>query len=164
MEKSCSLVLGKTQNPRAFKGIDVNQLRVRWKFNKKAWITGLIFKEWLKNLDLKMKLCKRKILLLMDNCSSHACKDVEMSNVVVKFLPANTTSWLQPLDAGIIKNFKTHFHKLLLQHIVAHIDSCASATELTKQLNVPHVVNWIARSWDSVSATTISSCFARCGL
>ena len=163
-EKLQPLVIGKSQNPRAFKGIDVNQLRVRWRFNKKAWMTGLIFKEWLKNLDLKMRLRKRKILLLMDNCSSHACKDVEMNNVVVKFLPANMTSWLQPLDAGIIKNFKMHFRKLLLQHIVARIDSCASATELTKQLNVLHAVNWIARSWDSVSATTISSCSARCGL
>ena len=46
---------------------------------------------------------------------------------------------------------------------MARIDSCVSATELMKQLNVLHAINWTVRSWDSVSATTISNCFTRCG-
>ena len=78
-------------------------------------------------------------------------------------VPANTTSCLQPLDAGIIKMFKLHFRKQLLKHVVARIDSCTSATELTKQLNVLHAVNWIARSWHTVPATTITKCFTACG-
>ena len=49
------------------------------------------------------------MLLLVDNVSSHnpELKD-KFSNIKVVFLPTNTTSRLQPLDAGIIKNFKVH--------------------------------------------------------
>ena len=99
----------------------------------------------------------------MDNVSSHAASEVSLSNVTVKFLPANITSCLQPLDAGIIKMFKVLFHKHLLSHVVARMDSCNSATELSKQVNVLHVINWIVQSWKSVSAETIKKCFAHCG-
>ena len=42
----------------------------------------------------------------------------------------------------------------------AHMDSCNSATELSKQVNVLHAINWIVQSWKSVSAETKKKCFA----
>ena len=53
----------------------------------------------------------RSILLMMDNAGCHP-HDLEgkFSNVKVVF-PANTTSKLQPLDLGIIKNFKSYYRK-----------------------------------------------------
>ncbi len=38
--------------------------------NKKAWVTTKIFKDWLLNLDLKMKKQKRQILVFLDKCSA----------------------------------------------------------------------------------------------
>ena len=74
-------------------------------------------------LNRRMVKEKRNILLLMDNVSSHSpflCES--FSNVKVVFLPVNTTSRLQPLDAGIIKNFKVHYRKQLLKHVLTKVN------------------------------------------
>ena len=65
----------------------------------------------------------RKILLLLDNVSSHSpyLKD-SFSNITVAFLPKNTTSRLLPLDFGIINNFKVYYRKLLVRHTFAAIN------------------------------------------
>ena len=41
-EKLKPVVIGKAQKPRAFMGIDISQLPVHWRFNKKAWMTSKI--------------------------------------------------------------------------------------------------------------------------
>ncbi|CAG8770954.1 6535_t:CDS:2, partial [Cetraspora pellucida] len=38
----------------------------------------------------------------------------------ILFLPKNTTSKIQPIDAGIIASFKLHYHHLQLQHAIDH--------------------------------------------
>jgi len=48
-------------------------------------------------------------LLLLDNCSSHKTENLTLSYVDVYFLLLNTTSKLQPMDAGIIMAFKKHY-------------------------------------------------------
>jgi len=52
----------------------------------------------------------RHILLLIDNAPGHVVDEEEraLSNVKVEFLPPNTTSKIQPMDAGIIAAFKRH--------------------------------------------------------
>ena len=51
----------------------------------------------------------------MDNATCHP-EDMgdKLSHIKVVFLSKNTTSRLQPLDAGIIKNFKCHYQNFLL--------------------------------------------------
>uniref|UniRef100_A0AAV1TAA9 DDE-1 domain-containing protein n=1 Tax=Peronospora matthiolae TaxID=2874970 RepID=A0AAV1TAA9_9STRA len=38
----------------------------------------------------------------MDNAPSHIVADLELINITVQVLPPNTTSKVQPMDAGII--------------------------------------------------------------
>ncbi len=68
-EKLPLLVIGKAANPRCFK--NVNSLQTDYKANKCAWMTSEIFKDWLKKIDLQMKKKKRKIVMIVDNCSAH---------------------------------------------------------------------------------------------
>ena len=81
----------------------------------------------------------------MDNVTSHDpdLKD-KFSNIKVVFLPKNTTSRLQPLDAGIIKNFKVHYRRLLLKHTLAQIDGTdLTASSIVKTVDVLTAIRWI---------------------
>ncbi|CAF0730367.1 unnamed protein product [Brachionus calyciflorus] len=100
-EKMKPLVIGRSRKPRCFDNFDP-EIHVFYRFNKKAWMTGPIFLEWIENFNnyIRLKDPNRNICLLIDNASSH--KDTELSNIVIKFLPTNMTSVLQPLDADII--------------------------------------------------------------
>ena len=60
----------------------------------------------------------------------------KFSNIKVCFLPANATSKLQPLDLGIIQNFKVHYRNYFLRHVLAKIDECTCASEVCKSINV----------------------------
>ena len=42
-EKKKLLVIGKSKNPRCFKGVDVGKLPVTYRWNTKVWMTGVIF-------------------------------------------------------------------------------------------------------------------------
>ena len=46
-----------------------------------------------------------------------------MANVEVIALPPNTTSKLQPLDAGIISSFKRHFRHRQVCHAITLLDA-----------------------------------------
>lgn len=85
---------------------------LRYFSNSKAWMNSDM-DTILTNLNRRFVRERRKILLLLDNVSSHSPEFKEkFSNIKVVFLPVNTTSRLQPLDAGIIKNFKSVLSKV----------------------------------------------------
>ena len=101
------IVIGKSANPRCFKGLrdKSNPYGLPYYSNRKAWMNTDIMTTTVTKLNAKMKREGRKIILLMDNVSLRS-QHLSLLNVKVMFLPMNTTSCLQPLDAGIIKNFK----------------------------------------------------------
>jgi hypothetical protein len=55
----------------------------------------VLFNDWLKSFNFKMRNQKRKVFLKMDNAPSHSVPNV--LNVEIHFLPPTTTSHLQPL-------------------------------------------------------------------
>lgn len=104
----------------------------------------------------------------MDNVSSHSpeLKD-KFSNIKVVFLPVNTTSRLQPLDAGIIKNFKVFYRKLLVKHTLARINESSdevNASTICKSVDVLLAIRWIKQAWEFVTSETVQNCFRRCGI
>ena len=51
-EKESPLVIGKSLRPRCFKNTDFTKMNgFTWRTNKKAWMTGPIFEEWILNFD-----------------------------------------------------------------------------------------------------------------
>ena len=68
-DKLKPLIIGKFGKPRCFKG--VQHLPCEYRQNTKAWMTSVVFEEWLLCLERRMKAEKRRILLIIDNCSSH---------------------------------------------------------------------------------------------
>lgn len=114
-DKLPPFIIGKSQRPRCFKGINMDKLPAIWRNNKKAWMDTKLFTEWLNSVNKRMKKRRRNILLFLDNAPSHPT--IKLSNVMVHFFPANCTSHLQPMDQGIIKTVKMGYRKRLLTSI-----------------------------------------------
>lgn len=63
--------------------------------------------------------------MLTDNCSAHGSLESipPIDNVEILFLPPNSTSKLQPLDAEIIATLKIKYRKIQYEHALDRIDS-----------------------------------------
>ena len=134
---SLPIVIWKSENPRCFKGVNKAKLPVQYYSQQKAWMTSEIMRHILKTQNRKLKLANRSVLLLLDNAGCHP-PDVKdcYTNIKVVFLPPNTTSRLQPLDLGIIKNFKVYYRKLLLSYIVTKMDEHLLASEVANKVDI----------------------------
>nr|XP_014095325.1 tigger transposable element-derived protein 6 [Bactrocera oleae]XP_014095331.1 tigger transposable element-derived protein 6 [Bactrocera oleae]XP_014095339.1 tigger transposable element-derived protein 6 [Bactrocera oleae]XP_014095347.1 tigger transposable element-derived protein 6 [Bactrocera oleae] len=161
-QKELLLVIGKAAIPRAFKHLSLNELPVDWKSNKTAWMTREIMTAWLTQLNRKMRFQNRNIILFLDNAASHQIQ-ISFTNIKLIFLPPITTAACQPLDQGIIQNFKVFYRSSILQHLLPKIDSAVSASELAKSINILEALYFIKTSWDKVKATTFKNCFLKAG-
>src|SRR6266542_3566100 len=61
------LFIHKYENPQALKNINKKTLLVDYYWNKKSWMQVLIWNEYIKKLNNRMKRQNRNILLLIDN-------------------------------------------------------------------------------------------------
>jgi len=82
-------VIEKYKNPRYFKSVNLGSLGCTYQSNAKAWMTQIIFLEWLNAFDLHV--ANRKVLLVLDNCSAHVPLEelptrIQLRNTCVYFL------------------------------------------------------------------------------
>ncbi|KAG8227672.1 hypothetical protein J437_LFUL006983, partial [Ladona fulva] len=94
------VIIGNTANPRCFKGVHLEKVKVEWKSNKNSWMTSGIM------------MC-------------------------------------QPLDLGIVKNFKDFYRKRFLKHLVLRINSSNDLLE--------------AKKLTSIQPSTVTKCFLKAG-
>ena len=100
-EKLPMFVIGKSAKPRCFSGVRNIPCRYR-AHKKKSWMDGVLFEEWIRELDSKFEREGRNVALIVDNCPAHPrVKDLKAINLV--FLPPSTTSKTQPMDQGVIE-------------------------------------------------------------
>ena len=59
-----------------------------------------------------MRKRQKKIALVLDNCTAHPNVS-GLTNIMLVFLPPNTTAKTQPMDTGVIRNIKAHYRKNL---------------------------------------------------
>ena len=71
-----------------------------------------IFEEWLKSINNRFRVENWKILLFIDNASSHFNPDkneqdnLSLLHIRIKFLLSNITAYLQSMNMKIINSFK----------------------------------------------------------
>ena len=87
--------IGKSIKPEYFKG--VKTLLCRYRAQHKSWMSGELFEDWVHELDQKFAVSKRKIALIIDNCTAHPYVE-NLNWVELIFLSPNTTSHTQPVD------------------------------------------------------------------
>ena len=107
----------------------------------------------------------RKVILFLDNATCHPESMIgKFSQIKIVFLPKNTTSRLQPLDAGIIRNFKVKYRKRLVKYVLSRIREDTSATQIVKGVDVLAAIRWLQEAWKEVTNLTIKNCFEKCGI
>ena len=161
-KKEDPVVIGKSANARCFKNLkDVTRpYNCSYFANPKSWMNTEVMTEVLGKLNRRLKQKGRQILLFMDNAPCHPeSLTGQFSNINDTFLPKNTTSKTQPLDASIIANWKVKYKKRLLRHVCGQVDSVKNATEIVKSINVLMAIEWGRQAWDEVSEMTIKKCF-----
>lgn len=80
----------------------------------------------------------RSIILLIDNFSGHYI-DYKPKNIRLEFFAPNMTSFVQPLDAGIIRCFKAYYRRAFCLRV--------------------EVMLMAKEAWASISAQTIENCW-----
>ncbi|CAI5955919.1 unnamed protein product [Closterium sp. NIES-65] len=139
------------------------------------WLS--LFTHFITHLNAAMFAEGRKIVVLLDNASSHMLRAVDawseivcgvrttcMSHVRLVFLPPNTTAFTQPLDQGIIATAKARYRQHWLRAFSGlwNADGATSAVARFRP-NLRDVLEWLSESWTSVGARTIQRCWWRTG-
>ena len=163
--KEKPVVIWKSENPRCMQRFNKSCLPVSYYSQTKAWMTGEILEDILRKLNRRLCSTNRNVLLLMDNAGCHP-EDLseKFSNIKICFLPPNTTSTLQPLDLGIIQNFKVHYRRYFLRYVLSKIDECDSASDVVKSVDILVAIRWVALAWSQVTAETVTKCFRNAGV
>ncbi|KAL3859266.1 hypothetical protein ACJMK2_009493 [Sinanodonta woodiana] len=154
-EKLDALVIGNSKSPKCFKNL--KKLPAQYEASQNAWMTTEIWQSWLKCVDNQMCLQKRSIIILCDNCAAHG-GGIKLSNVKIVFLPPNTTSLIQPMNQGIIANFKKFYRSLVIRKLFTDIDG-SSLEERASNMTVLDALHMIRNAWSNVTQSTIANCY-----
>lgn len=164
-EKEDPIVIGKSANPRCFKRLKnkTKPFKCSYFSNAKAWMRAEIITQILNKLNNRLRRENRNIILFMDNAPCHP-RDLQFSNIKIAWLPCNTTSKTQPLDAGIIKVWKVDVRRKLLRYVCSQLDGKNTASDVIKSVNMLMSIQWGKQAWDDVKLETVMKCFKKVGL
>ena len=121
-------------------------------------MTSLFFEEWLNEWNAELSKEGRKIALVLDNAPCHP--DLSLSNIHLEFLPPNTTSHLQPLNQGIIANFKVKYRTL---YTTKHLCPAIHAGKQPGKVPMYEALQFCKAAWRMVTLRNISRCFRKAG-
>ena len=137
-EKLEMFVIDKSKKPWCFK--NVKQLPCRYWAQKKSWMTGVLFEDWVRKLDPFFRAQSRKVALLIDNCPAHP-EIKNLTNIKLIFLPPNTTSVLQPMDQGVTRSLKAHYQKKVVRLCIKEVESNKPLPEISILQTMKHLVS-----------------------
>ena len=128
--------------------------------NDSSWMNQTIFHDWLCKLNSLMFARNRKILLLIENCRPHYVKHLQRTNVCVEFLPKNTTSFLQPLDQGIIRAWKAYYRRGWVSWTLTEFEE----GRYNSVLDISDAIMMACRAWGQIKPSTFSNCWIKTGI
>lgn len=158
-DKRKPVVIAKSRRPRCFGKTFDPTMYCDYYHNKKAWMTTAVFQTIVKKLDRDLRLSHRRGVLVLDNATCHNVTGLELTNLELCFLPKNTTSHLQPLDAGIIRSFKSAYRRDLVSLFIERVEQ---GEEMT--VNLLEAIRMVHRAWKSVPEATVVNCWGHTGI
>jgi len=107
----------------------------------------------------------------MDNCSSHSkppdaeprvwdagelrFRGFTMSHTNAVYLPPKTTSWVEPLDQGIIRAFKAIYCRSHVRGVLALLDSGKVQNACRARFDMRIALEWARAAWEELSVKTV---------
>ena len=161
------IAIWKSKLPRCFKKFQDRSrpANVHYFSNLKSWTTSEVMEAVLARFNRKLVFQDRKVIIFLDNAMCHPESMIgQFLQIKIIFLPKNTTSRLQPLDVGIIQNFKVKNQKMLVKYLLARTREDTSATEIVKGVDVIVATRWLQETQKEVTNLTIKNCFEKCGI
>ena len=117
---------------------------------------GVLFEEWVREINAELKTKVRKIALIIDNCPVHPeIENISLPKLI--FLPPYTTLVIQPMDQGIIRSLKVHYRKRVVRVILTHLDQ---GNPIPK-ISLLKAMQLLASTWNDVSKETVNNCFRK---
>ncbi|XP_043693961.1 ARS-binding protein 1-like isoform X2 [Telopea speciosissima] len=155
-------VIGKFSSPHCLNNVNLENLGCIYRANTKASMTVALFIEWLKWFDSRMH--GRNVLLILDTSSTLVpLRDIpQLENTQVFYLPANTTSKIQPLDVGIIKSLKACYRRRFNQKLLRALEIGVDLTTV-RPINILEGIGMLVEAWEKdVKHSILVNCFHYC--
>ena len=92
---------------------------------------------------------------------SHIHDATNYPHIRIEFFAPNLTAWIQPMDSGIIRSFKSHYRRLFTRLALSRDDK---GIEDIYKINQLEAMEMAAAAWDAVSPTTIANCWRHTGI
>lgn len=127
-------------------------LPLDYKAYDRAWMTSDPFCQWVHKLDRKFATAGRKVLLLVDQCSSHV-EVSDLATICLAYLSTNTSFILQPMDQGVKRSLKV-LYRHLVERMILCMDTCTGSEY---QVNLLSTLHMLARAWVQVTTATIAN-------
>ena len=114
------------------------------------------------SFNSKMRSKNRKGVLFCDNASCHKSAN-ELTHVKIVLMPPNTTSIIQPLDQGIIRNIKVYYRTQLMRQMVISLDAGVKPDDFAESITISKALYMLKHSVFLVKPSTNSNCFSKAG-
>jgi hypothetical protein len=98
--------------------------------------------------------------MLVDNFSAHYTT-YEPQNIHLEFIAPNMTSFVQPMDAGIIRCFKAHYRRGFSSRAI-ELDNLNEHD--IYQINLLEAMILAREAWKSVDNATLKNCWKHTGI
>jgi hypothetical protein len=160
-DKRPPLIIGQAKQPRCFDKCSACEVDFYYFWNTKAWMVYSIWQHFLFDLNEDMRRQGRHILLLCDNAPSHKHNPANYSNIRIEFLAPNLTSWVQPMNGGIIASFEAQYKRRFARLALDRNNLGIANMYKIDQLQAMHMP---ADAWRAVVPQTIANCWRHVGL
>lgn len=157
-DKRLPLVIGKSDRPRCFQGTKC--VPVKYVPHPKAWMTPLIFCNWLCDFNASMAEQGRSVCLMVSRCTAHIIGELALSNVRLCYVDAESLSPLPcPLNLGVTNSLRCAYRQGLAERILVNF-------RLGKDIRVDlfQALQVLVEAWRSVKPATIAACFHMAGI
>ena len=178
------VVVGKSARPRCLKDV-MHKLTCHYYNSINAWFTAGIFETcFYKNIVPEIVAYQRDILhipedriralILLDNAPAHPSKEKLIGHkgkIRVMYLPANTTSLIQPMDQGVIHAVKLGYRRLFLSEVMVVEETADDEEEgdtrglrtldNLKAYNLKQAIFNFGEAWNQVKVSTLANAWKR---